>query len=145
MGHLVHNIGALVVAAACLMPQSSPAAAVNGNAIDRLAHNRPLSCVLHQVAGAVSGAPTGISIVSKLQHSPDGVTWADYTLIDGVTVYTTAALVAANSENSLNINLGSAARYIRTVTTLAFTGGTTPAALLAVDLVLGGEDHLVAV
>jgi hypothetical protein len=145
MGNLVHNIGALVVAAASIMPQSSGAAVINGNAIDRVAHNRALSCVLHQIAGAISGAPTGASIVTKLQHSPDGTTWTDFTLIDGVTVATTAALTAANTENSLSINLGSAARYIRPVTTITFTGGTSPAALVAVDLVLGGEDHLAAV
>ena len=132
------NIGAFIAAVTSVLPQSANAA-VNGVTIDRVAHKLPLSCVLHTVVGALSGAPTTTSVVSKLQHSPDGSTWTDYIQPGETSVASTAAVTAANTEASKAIELSSAYRYIRSVTTPTFTGGTSPAALLAADIVLGGE------
>jgi hypothetical protein len=56
----------------------------------------------------------------------------------------TPALTAANTDNALPVDLSSAFRYIRSVTTVAFTGGSGPAALVAADVILGGEPKLAA-
>lgn len=140
----VRNIGSLIVPVTSVLPQSSSGSTINGSAIDRAAHNMACSCVLHQVAGAVSGSPTTTSVISKVQHAPDDSTWADYKP-DGVNVATTAALTAQDTENDLAVDLTAAYRYIRVVTTVAFTGGTSPAALVAADVILGGERELAAV
>jgi hypothetical protein len=138
------NIGALLAAVTSVLPESSAAATVNGTSIDRQKHSMALSCVLHQVAGAISGAPSTSSVQSTLQHSPDNSTWTTYKP-DGVNAATSVALTAQNTENSLNVDLTLAYRYIRVSTVVGFTGGTSPAALIAADVILGGENTLAAV
>ena len=133
-----HNIASLVTLATSVLPQAATGN-VNGATIDRFIHNMALSCVLHQVAGASSGAPTAISLSAKLQHSPDGTTWTDYIAPGTATVAATPALSAINTEASVSIDLASAYRYIRAVSLLTLTGGTTPTLLTATDIVLGGE------
>ena len=130
------NIGSLVVPVTSVFPESAAAGTINGSSIDRTLHNLPNSCVLHQVAGAESGAPTTASVQTTLQHSPDNATWSNYQI--GSNVQQTAALTAANSENTVAIDLGGAYRFIRAVTAVAFTGGTSPAILVAADIILGG-------
>ena len=137
------NIGALIALVTCIPPESSAGGTINGTAIDRTLHGLANSCVLHQMVGSVSGAPSAVSILSKLQHSPDGSAWSDFQ-INGTTQQA-AALTAANTDSSAAIDLTMAARFIRPVMTVTLTGGTTPAALVAADLVLGGERTLPAV
>jgi len=146
MGSIVtqRNIGALLSVVTSVEPQSSAAATINGTGIDRQAHSMAGCCVLHQAAGAVGGTPTTTSVVTKLQDSPDNSTFSDYKP-DWVNVATNAALTAANTENSLSVDLTAANRYIRAVTTVAFTGGTSPTALVAADVVLSGENTVDAV
>ncbi|MGC1300924.1 MAG: hypothetical protein WA840_00995 [Caulobacteraceae bacterium] len=140
---LQHNIGAYIAIATSVFPQAV-AANVNGAGIDRFAHNMALSCVLHQLVGAEAGAPTGVSVQTKLQHSPDDVTWADYDAPGGATVAQTVALTAAATENSVAIDLSSANRYVRAVTLVTLTGGETPTVEVAADIVFGGESLLSA-
>ncbi len=139
----IHNIGSYVVPVTSVFPESAAAGTFNGASIDRALHYMPQSCVLHQVVGAESGAPTATSVQTKLQQSPDNSTWSDYQI--GTTVQETAVLTAANTENTAAIDLGGANRFIRAVTIVSFTGGTTPAILVAADIVLGGERELAAV
>jgi hypothetical protein len=54
-------------------------------------------------------------------------------------------LTAANSENSLNVDLSLAYRYLRIQTVVGFTGGSSPAALVCAELVLGSEPDLPAI
>ena len=137
------NIGALVALVTVLPPESSSGGTLNGSTIDRILHGLANSCVLHQMVGTVSGAPTALSVQTALQHSPDGQTWSPFQ-INGWTPQT-AALTAANTDGTVSIDLTAACRFIRPVMTVAFTGGTTPAALVAADLVLAGERELPAV
>lgn len=139
----LRNIGSIVVPVTGVFPQSAAAGTINGSSIDRTQHNLPGSCVLHQVTGAESGAPTTASVQTKLQHSPDNSTWSDYQI--GTTVQETAALTAANTENTAAIDLTGAYRFIQPVTIVAFTGGTSPAIEVAAGVILGGERELAAV
>ncbi len=139
----IHNVGSYVVPVTSVFPESASAGTINGASIDRTLHNLPNSCVLHQVVGAESGAPTTTSVQTTLQHSPDNSTWSNYQI--GSTVQQTVALTAANSEDTAAIDLGGAYRFIRAVTAVAFTGGTSPAILVAADIILGGERELAAV
>ena len=135
------NIGALAVPISGIRPQSASAGTINGASIDRAAHNLPLSCVLHQNVGALGGAPTTTSVITKLQDSADNASFADYAPANqNSVVQACAALTATNTDNTANINLSSARRYIRAVTTVAFTGGTSPTALVAAAVVIAGEN-----
>ena len=139
----LRNIGSLVVPVTSVFPESAAAGTINGASIDRTLHNLAGSCVLHQIVGADSGAPTTLSVQTTLQHSPDNSTWSNYQIAS--TTQQTAALTAVSSENTAAIDLTGAARFIRAVTVVAFTGGTSPAVLVAADIVLGGERELAAV
>jgi hypothetical protein len=139
----IHNIGSYVVPITSVFPESAAAGTINGASIDRALHNMPQSCVLHQVVGAESGAPTTASVQTTLEHSPDNSTWSNFQI--GSTVQQTAALTAANSENTASIDLAGAYRFIRAQTVVAFTGGTSPAIQVAADIILGGERELAAV
>jgi hypothetical protein len=138
-----HNIGSLVVPMTSVFPQNAAAGTINGASIDRVSHNMANSCVLHQVVGADSGAPTALSVQTKLQHSPDNTNWSDYQI--NTVTQETAALTAVSSENTAAIDLTSANRFIRAVAIVAFTGGSSPEILVAADIVLGGERELAAV
>jgi hypothetical protein len=139
-----HNVGAYVSVATSVAPQNASAGTINGASIDRMAHGMPLSLLMHQAAGAVSGSPSAISVVSTLQHSPDGSTWAAYQP-DGANNAATPALTAASSENALAVDLHAANRYLRVSTVVGFTGGTSPAINIAADVILGGEKQLPAI
>ena len=139
-----HNVGAYIAVATSVAPQDASAGTINGATIDRMAHGMPLSLLMHQVVGADSGAPSALSVVSTLQHSPDGTTWAAYQP-DGANNAATPALTAASTENALAVDLHAANRYIRVSTVVGFTGGTSPAINVAADLVLGGENKLPAI
>jgi hypothetical protein len=139
----VHNVGSYIVPVTSVFPESAAAGTINGASIDRTLHNLPQSCVLHQVVGAETGAPNTTSVQTTLQHSPDNATWSNYQI--GTAVQQTAALTAANSENTAAIDLAGAYRFIRAVTAVAFTGGASPTVLVAADIILGGERELAAV
>src|SRR5580704_12464202 len=94
----LRNIGSIVVPVTGVFPQLAAAGTINGASIDRTLHNMAGSCVLHQVVGAETGAPTAVSAQTKLQHSPDNSTWSDFQI--NSTVQETAALTVANSENT---------------------------------------------
>lgn len=140
----LHNIGSYVVPVTSVFPESAPAGTINGASIDRQLHNLPNSCVLHQIVGAETGAPTATSVQTKLQDSPDNSTWNDYKA-GTQTVQETAVLTATNGENTAAIDLGGANRFIRAVTIVSFTGGASPAIMVAADIILGGERELAAV
>lgn len=132
------NIGALIVVSTCIEPQDVSAGVTSGGSIDRGAHSMPESCVLHQDVGAVSGAPSAIAIYGALQHSPDNSTWSAYTDPDTGSAVVTPTITTSNTGASVNVDLTNAYRYIRPVTSAAFTGGTSPEAYVDGVVVIGG-------
>lgn len=76
-----------------------------------------------------------VAVVNKLQDSDNGTDWTDVTDLDIVN----AASVTISAENSvarLSYRLAKGKRYVRPVSTTAFTGGTSPTLGLAVDAIL---------
>jgi hypothetical protein len=138
------NIAALAVAVSSVVPQASAAQTIDGTSIDRQKHSMALSAILHTATGAESGAPSTASVQSTLQHSPDNSTWTNF-LYDGTNTAQGAAITAANQDQNYAVDLTLAYRYLRVVTVVAFTGGTSPTIGVAADLVLGGEQTLAAV
>jgi hypothetical protein len=138
------NIGSLLSPIFSVRPQSPAAGVVNGVSIDRQLHSMAGCCAVHSGIGAITGAPTTASVITKLQDSADNVTFADY-LPDGANVAVLPALTAANAEGNLAVDLTLARRFIRAVSTVAFTGGTTPTAFTVTGIILSGENTLAAV
>lgn len=139
-----HNIGALIAPVSSVVPQASGAQTIDGTSIDRQAHSMALSCALHTATGAETGAPSGVSVQSTLQHSPDNSTWTNF-LYDGVNTAQGAAITTANTDQEYDVDLALANRYLRVVTVVSFTGGTSPTVGVAASLILGGENTLAAV
>lgn len=131
-----HDIGGEVKAIKAINPVDQAAGTVNGSAINRQGF---LSAVLHCAAGAASGAPTAQTVDAKLQDSADGSTgWADIT---GAAI---TQLTADNSEAQVDVDLGTAKKFIRAVVDVGFTGGTSPSIPVAATVILGGADTLAA-
>lgn len=125
-----YNIGALVKSVKGINPAASAAATINGPAIDRSYFH---SAVLHHACGAATGGPSARTVDSKLQDSADGSTgWTD---IPGAVA---AQLTADNTDAEKDVSLEGAKKFIRVVTTIAFTGGTTPTIPVSATVTLGG-------
>jgi len=123
------NIGAELKVVKGIPPNDVAAGTVNGAAIDR---DGFLSCVLEGQTGAASGTPTSLTADFRLEDSADGSTgWAD---LAGAVV---PQLTAVDQDKHVDANLASAKRYIRTVATVAFVGGTSPKVGVAAAVALG--------
>lgn len=127
------DIGAEIKTVAGIPPTNAGAGAINGAAIDRQGFQ---SCTLQAACGAASGGPSAQTVDAKLQHSADGSTgWAD---IAGAAV---TQMAADNGDEEVDVDLSVARRYLRVVSTVALTGGTTPKLPVAATVVLGGADE----
>jgi hypothetical protein len=122
-------------------PVAQSGGAVNGTGVDRLGLD---SMVLDVECGAVTGTPTSFSLDCKVQHSDDNSTFADWqpagTAISGAI----AQITTASSRKRKTVNLQGAKRYVRSVTTVAFVGGTTPTCPNAAVMVFGSPMSLPA-
>ena len=141
--NLLRNIGSLVALVTGIFPQAASAGTINGAIIDRAAHNMAGSLLLHQAVGAETGSPSALSVQTTLQHAPDGSTWTNFAPTG--TAIQTATLTAANSENAISVDLTAAYRFVRAVTVVSFTGGTTPTVEVMADIALAGEVQVPAV
>jgi hypothetical protein len=107
---------------------------VNGIIIDRFGY---LSAITNVGVGAASGTPTAQSITYKLQHG-DASNGSDMADVASTNVLkASVALTADSSSSNASYDLTGLKRYIRLVTTVAFTDGSTPKQLLHGSVVLG--------
>ena len=138
---LKRNIGAFLRPAIGILPQDASAGTINGAAIDRMSPGGTdesfESCVLHAVAGAETGTPTSKTVDAKLQESADGSSgWAD------ITDAAVTTITADDTQETVDVDLSGALRYIRVVEVVAFVGGTTPTVPVASSVILGGDKKL---
>jgi hypothetical protein len=110
-------------------PQAATAA-VNGTGVDTMGFSSAMIVVEN---GAATGAPTTQTVDAKVQESADNSTFTDVT---GATI---TQMTASSKSAQIRVEgLGtSRLRYLRVVVTPAFTGGTTPAALISANILLG--------
>lgn len=121
-------------------PAASAAGTVNGTGVDRTGF---CSCVLESVTGALTGAPATQTQDVKLQDSADNISFADFAPA-GTGSGAVAQITSANTRKRKSINLAGARQYIRAVTAVAFTGGTSPTMGSYAALILGAADKLAA-
>ena len=111
-------------------PQSASAGAVNGSGVDTKGYNSGMAII---EVGAASGSPTAQTVDAKIQESDDNATWTD---VSGATI---TQITADNKSAQIRVEgLGTnRKRYLRVVTTVGFTGGTSPAIPVSAHIVLG--------
>ena len=132
----VHNMGAYIKAVKGHSPKNASSETINGAAIERTDFK---SCKLHAACGAASGSPTAQAVDSKLQQSVTGSgAWTDIT---GAAV---TQMIADDGEEFVDVDLGGVENYIRVVTVILLTAGTTPAIAVAAEVTLGGAMELPA-
>jgi len=126
------DLGAQIKANIGTNPKAASSEVINGDAIDRLGFNGAL--LVLQV-GSATGTPTTKSAAAKLQESTDGSTnWGD---VSGAAI---SAITTNNQISHKSVSLKGCKRYVRAVTTVALTEGTTPALPVSATILLGGSD-----
>ncbi len=126
----MYDTGGEVKTYRALSPQAdSGGSAKNGVVIDRKGFD---SLVATFITGAITGTPSSMSMVCKVQHgdASDGSDMAD---ISGAT----ATITAANETAEINVDCRDLKRYIRVSETTTFSGGTSPTVLVAAVVTLG--------
>lgn len=127
----VSNISHMIKPVRGNAPAAQTAGAVNGASIDALGYG---SLDLFFSVGATTGSPTSFTVDAAIQDSDDGTTFAAITAATA----SIAQVTAINTDRRLSLDLSLIRRYVRVVSTVAFVGGTTPAALICSVPVLGG-------
>ena len=119
-------------------------AEVYGPAVDRFAHNEPLSVLAVYAIKATVATGKTLSLGYSLQHSSDGVNFTDYAPV--------AAAVIANGTGAAqdiviqqSVDLTGAERYIRVAYTPTLSATATDSAVISPLFVFGGENMLPAV
>lgn len=125
------DLASSVKAVTALEPQllSGEGSAVYGPSIDRLGYG---GAVIAVQSGTPSGSPSNVGIVVKLQDKSGEIDWAD---VSGAT--TTISGESVPHIHELDQDLKSLQRYVRTVATPHFTGGSSPKIEVAAVCVLG--------
>jgi len=137
---LKKDIGAWVKGEHTLSPQNSADDTTTaGASVDK---GDALSGVIVGSIGAVTGTPTAISVIFKLQDSPDGTTgWTDVKDLAAAVVQTAAA-TAIDTTVQLDVLLQPTKQFLRVSSIVDLTGGTTPTVDVGASLVIAGKSVL---
>ena len=113
---------------------ATAAASVNGTGIDSKGA-RSVKLILQ--TGAATGTPTAQTANSKLQSSATvGGTYAD------ITGGAVTEVTADNLQSQVEVDISGENRFIRVVTAVVLTAGTSPTWPQAAVMVFGGEQIL---
>lgn len=141
----ITNIGAYVktVGASSAIQGVAPAAKSAGTSYGpAITLEGAKSLVLTGLTGAATGSPTSYDVVYSLQVATEN-TFAAPTDVSGTTI----TLTADNTAGEVDFNLMSLAAgnlFARVKVVVSFSGGTTPTALCAAQVTLGGYQVLPA-
>jgi hypothetical protein len=117
-------------------PQNSQAATVTGVVIDRKGYD---SAVFTCVTGQASGSPSAQSAAFAVHSS--ATSGGVYAAISGAT----ATVTADSTGSEISVDLRGEYRYIKLVSVVSFTGGSTPAVEVAGTYALGEAKNKPAV
>jgi hypothetical protein len=133
----MRDIGAHVEVVAGTPPLADTGSVVNGTSVDLTTKQSPHSGVLVAMAGAATGSPSAQTLNVKLQDSADDSTFAD--IVPAVAI---TEIAADNGKQVVDVDLRNLRRYVRAVTTVVLTGGSTPTWPVATALVMGGQEEI---
>jgi hypothetical protein len=118
---------------ALIPPQENDGTAITGIGVDRLGADTGLFIF---DAAAASGSPTAATTAIKIQDCDTlGGTYADFLVLE-----TALDIDAAAKHKAYLVNLEGAKRYVNMVVDTTYTAGTSPANVLAANVVLGDYD-----
>jgi tetrahydromethanopterin S-methyltransferase subunit D len=151
MGFKSTDIGGEVALGDISMSSQASAGVINGAWVDtKLDGVGPYdSCFVSGLLGNITGAPTGATMIVKLQDALDGsgTGVADYKP-DGINVAASKVginegtpVVGTHDLTKLNAQLKNSRRFVRAVATIAFNAGTAPKGDVALALHLGGSQR----
>jgi hypothetical protein len=113
-------------------------ATVKGIAVDRTGY---LSARLDHIAGICPSVPTGFTVAVKIQHSVDATDGNFSDFITSIATFGLASdLSAASVQKYWDLDLTGAKAFIRSVTVITFTGGSSPSSIWSQTLVLGDKN-----
>lgn len=124
----VHNLGENIKTGLALEPIADDGAQT-GVVIDRKGF---YGAVFTTVVGLATGSPSAQTVDTKIQECD--TSGGSYTDISGATM---TQITADSLGGEINLDLNSIKRYIKVVTTVALTGGSTPKLPVGVTYVLG--------
>jgi hypothetical protein len=122
--------------------------AVTGITIDRAAIGMPQSAIFVVLYEATLAANKTLSLSGiKVEHSPDGTNWSNYTPPYPNSTYTQPGVIATGSgtvrgTSGQEVYLGSAMRYVRFDYTPTLSNTSTDTATLMVHAHYSGFSHL---
>jgi len=126
----MRQTGSEITSKHALSPQADTGgSAKNGTIIDRLGYD---SLVASLITGAITGTPTSMSMVGKVQHG-DAANLSDVADVTGATV----TITTATAIGEMNVDLTGLKRYVRITETTTFVGGTSPDVMVAASISLG--------
>jgi hypothetical protein len=113
------------------VPNAGSAATITGSGIDRLGYE---SAQLHVASGTASGSPDAQTVDAYVQESSDN---SSFTNISGAAI---TQITADSTQESVDIDLRAVKRYLKVVTVVAFTNGSSPKLPVASTLWLTGAN-----
>lgn len=99
------------------------------------------SMVVSLNVGDVFGAPSAKSVTAQVTHcATANGTYENYTSDrSGAALLT---ITAANTSNTMEVDLHGAYKFIKVISATSFTGGSSPYTNRAVNIILGGSHQL---
>ena len=119
-----------------IAPIDTTAATLTGVAIDRRGYQ---DAVFSFQRGEDSGSPDDFAMTGKVQES-DTTSNADFADISGAAITTLTQDSEVNAISNLRVDLRNRKRYIRAVSAVSFTNGSSPKLAAAVLCTLGNAD-----
>ena len=133
-------LGARLAVRPAVFPAAVAAGQANAQTIDALDSNNAHweDGVLLVQVGEITGTPDSTTVTAKIQQSDDNSTWSDAPVaaLDGQ-----KAIGGANQHRTVRFNRNALKRYLQAQVTVAFTGGTSPKAVVAAAWLFGGASH----
>jgi hypothetical protein len=137
---MIRDLGGETKQVIAIAPISTTAATLTGVAIDRRGYQ---DVVFSFQRGEDSGTPDDFLMTGKIQESD--ASGSGFTDITGAAITSLTQDSEVNAISNLRVNLRSTKRYIRAISAISFTAGSSPELAVAVLCTLGSADVIPAV
>lgn len=133
---MIRDLGGETKQVIAIAPIDTTAATLTGVSIDRRGF---ADAVFSFQRGEDSGSPDDFSYTGKIQES-DTTSNADFSDVSGAAITTLTQDSEVNAISNLRVDLRDLKRYVRAVSVISFTNGSTPKLAVSVLCTLGVAD-----